>query len=53
MGKGIGTLLQQRGIPFVILELNSRRVEEIKGLGFPILFGDATKEIHSGSRRHP
>ncbi len=45
VGKGIGTLLQQRGIPFVILELNSRRVEEIKGSGFPILFGDATKEI--------
>ena len=45
VGKGIGTLLQQRGIPFVILELNSRRVEEIKESGFPILFGDATKEI--------
>jgi CPA2 family monovalent cation:H+ antiporter-2 len=45
VGKGIGTLLQQAGIPFVILELNSRRVEEIRESGFPILFGDATKEI--------
>jgi CPA2 family monovalent cation:H+ antiporter-2 len=32
-------------IPFVIVELISRRVDEIKALGFPIIFGDAGKEI--------
>lgn len=44
MGKYIATVLRKTNIPFVLLELNSRRVEAIKETGFPILFGDATKE---------
>jgi len=44
IGKYVATVLQRLEIPFVLLEINSRRVEEIKKAGFPVLFGDATKE---------
>lgn len=44
IGKYLATVLQRMKIPFVLLELNSRRVEEMRAAGFPILFGDATKE---------
>jgi monovalent cation:H+ antiporter-2, CPA2 family len=33
------------GTPFIVVEWNSRRVDELKALGFPVLFGDAEKEI--------
>jgi CPA2 family monovalent cation:H+ antiporter-2 len=32
-------------IPFVIVEYNSMLVDELKTSGFPVLFGDAEKEI--------
>jgi CPA2 family monovalent cation:H+ antiporter-2 len=32
-------------IPFVIVELNSVRVDALKASGFPILYGDAEKEV--------
>jgi CPA2 family monovalent cation:H+ antiporter-2 len=45
VGQYIATVLQRRGIPFVILEYNSRRVDEIKAAGFPAIFGDAGKAV--------
>jgi CPA2 family monovalent cation:H+ antiporter-2 len=45
VGMYIATVLHRTGIPFVILEYNSRRVHELKSFGFPILFGDAAKGV--------
>jgi CPA2 family monovalent cation:H+ antiporter-2 len=32
-------------MPFVILEINYSRVEQIKSLGFPVIYGDASQSI--------
>ncbi len=45
IGRYVAGILQRMGIPFIIVEWNSRRVGELKALGFPVLFGDAEKEI--------
>ena len=45
VGRYVSGILQRMGIPFIIVEWNSRRVDELKALGFPVLFGDAEKEI--------
>lgn len=45
VGMYVANVLHRMGMPFVILEYNSRRVHEIKGCGFPIIFGDAGKRI--------
>ncbi|MFA5322876.1 MAG: cation:proton antiporter [Smithella sp.] len=45
VGMYVANVLQRVGIPFVILEYNSRRVHEIKTCGFPIIFGDADKRV--------
>lgn len=45
VGMYVANVLHRMGMPFVILEYNSRRVNEIKGCGFPIIFGDADKRI--------
>lgn len=45
VGMYVANVLHYAGIPFVILEQNSRRGEEVKTCQFPIVFGDAGKEI--------
>jgi monovalent cation:H+ antiporter-2, CPA2 family len=45
VGRYVAGILQRMGAPFIIVEWNSRRVDELKALGFPVLFGDAEKEI--------
>jgi CPA2 family monovalent cation:H+ antiporter-2 len=45
VGRYVAGILQRMGTPFIIVEWNSRRVDELKLLGFPVLFGDAEKEI--------
>lgn len=45
IGRYIGEVLHRIGIPFVILELNSRRFDEVKGFGYPVIYGDAGKEV--------
>ena len=54
LGKYIAMVLQRMEVPFVILEFNSRRVHEIKALGYPILYGDAAKEtlLHGAAIHH-
>ncbi len=45
VGMYIANVLHHMSIPFVILEYNSRRVHDVKSSGFPIIFGDAGKEV--------
>jgi CPA2 family monovalent cation:H+ antiporter-2 len=45
VGRYIATVLHRMEIPFVIVEYSSMRVDELKTSGFPVLFGDAGKEI--------
>jgi len=45
VGRYVATVLHQMNIPFVIVEYNSMLVDELKTSGFPLLFGDAEKEI--------
>ena len=44
MGYSIAHVLQKLKIPFVVIELNSRRVDDLKCHDIPILYGDASKE---------
>ncbi len=45
VGKGVADVLSRMDIPFVIVELDSRRFEGIKSNNFPVIFGDAGQEI--------
>ncbi len=45
VGRYVAGILQRLGTAFLIIEWNSRRVDELKALGFPVLFGDAGQEI--------
>lgn len=45
VGMSVANVLRRMGLPFVVLEYNSHRIEEIKGCGFPIIFGDAGRRI--------
>jgi len=45
VGKHIADVLQRIGVVFVILEFDSRRVEQLKSFGFPIIFGDASQPV--------
>jgi CPA2 family monovalent cation:H+ antiporter-2 len=45
VGRYLATVLQQMKIPFVIMEYNSARADRLKTSGFPVIFGDAEKEI--------
>jgi CPA2 family monovalent cation:H+ antiporter-2 len=45
VGKYVATVLNRMNIPFVIVELNSMRVDDLKTSNFPILFGDAEKKV--------
>ncbi len=45
MGQNIARILERMKLSFVIIELDSRRVEQAKRAGFPIVFGDASQEV--------
>ncbi|MFZ0484845.1 MAG: cation:proton antiporter [Desulfobacterales bacterium] len=45
VGKYIADVLYRIRMPFVILEINYSRVEQIKSLGFPVIYGDASQSI--------
>ncbi len=44
-GRHISVVLQRLGLDFVIIEFDSRRVEQAKLEAFPAVFGDASHEI--------
>jgi CPA2 family monovalent cation:H+ antiporter-2 len=43
VGSNIATALQHLQLPFVLIELDHRRLDDAKGKGFPIVFGDASQ----------
>lgn len=45
VGKHIADVLKRIGVCFVILEFDSRRVEQLKTHGFPIIYGDASQPV--------
>jgi len=45
VGNHVATVLNRVNLPFIIIELNSMRVDLLKKANYPILVGDATKEI--------
>jgi CPA2 family monovalent cation:H+ antiporter-2 len=45
VGKYIADVLYRIRMSFVILEINYSRVEQIKSLGFPVIYGDASQSI--------
>ncbi len=44
-GRYIGQLLGRLGLPVVLIEQDHRRLEELKGLGLPVIFGDAGQPV--------
>lgn len=45
VGQYIAQVLSRLALPFVIVEMDYRRVEEAKEAGFPVIYGDAAQEI--------
>ncbi|MFA6999851.1 MAG: cation:proton antiporter [Candidatus Paceibacterota bacterium] len=45
VGRYVADVLTRMKIPFVIVEYDSLKVSALKASGFPVLFGDAQKEI--------
>lgn len=45
VGEYVAQVLQRLGLAFVIVEVNSRRVDAARELGRPIIFGDASQEV--------
>jgi monovalent cation:H+ antiporter-2, CPA2 family len=45
VGQCVAQVLQRLGLGFVIIELDTRRFEQAKASGWPIIFGDASQEI--------
>ena len=45
VGQHIAQVLHRLAYPFVIVEMDYRRVEEAKAAGFPVIYGDAAQEI--------
>ncbi len=45
VGSQIARVLHRLGLPQVIVELDHRRVEECRGAGLPVIYGDASQEL--------
>jgi CPA2 family monovalent cation:H+ antiporter-2 len=45
IGNSLAHVFQKLRIPFVIIELNSRRIDDLRRHEYPLLYGDATKEV--------
>ncbi|MFA6108704.1 MAG: cation:proton antiporter [Candidatus Latescibacterota bacterium] len=45
VGAYVAQVLQRLGLAFVIVELDSRRVDGAKQRGWPVIFGDASQEV--------
>ena len=44
VGQYVAYILAQLDVPFVIIELGHRTIEECKGRGYPIIYGDASQQ---------
>ncbi len=45
IGQNIARILYNLELDFVIIELDSRRVEQAKSLNYPVIFGDASQTV--------
>ena len=45
VGQHVARVLGQLDVPFVIVELDPRRIEECKAEGFPTIYGDAAQPV--------
>lgn len=45
VGLQIATTLDRLSLPFVLVELDQRRIEQAKEVGFAVIYGDASQEI--------
>jgi CPA2 family monovalent cation:H+ antiporter-2 len=45
IGQYVAQVLKQLGYPFAIIELDSRRFDQAKEAGFPVIYGDAGQAI--------
>ena len=45
VGSSVAHALLHLKLPFVLVELDDRRVEEARAAGFPVLYGDATQRV--------
>jgi CPA2 family monovalent cation:H+ antiporter-2 len=45
VGQCVAQVLQRLGLSFVIIEIDTRRFEQAKAAGWPIIFGEASQEI--------
>jgi len=45
LGMQIATCLHRLAVPFVIVELDQRRIEQAKNAGYPVVYGDASHEV--------
>ncbi|MGD9947183.1 MAG: cation:proton antiporter [Desulfobulbus sp.] len=45
VGLQIATTLHRVGLPFVLIELDQRRIEQAKEAGYAVIYGDAAQEI--------
>lgn len=43
VGCHVASALEARGLPFVIVELDSRRLDQARDRGWPVIFGDASQ----------
>lgn len=45
VGYYIAHVMQNAGLPFVVIEYDHRRFEQLKEHGFPMIYGNATEEV--------
>ena len=45
MGYYVAKILQRMELPFVVIELDQRRVDQYKEEGMPIIYGDASQDV--------
>lgn len=45
VGQHIALVLTQLEVPFVIVEINHQRLEQCKGKGYPVIYGDMTQQV--------
>ncbi len=49
VGLQIATALHRMAMPFVVIELDQRRIEQVKNAGHAVVYGDASHEIVLGA----
>jgi CPA2 family monovalent cation:H+ antiporter-2 len=53
VGRTIADALAHLKLPFVIVELDDRRVQQMRAAGLPVIFGDASQPVsRRGGRQH-